>query len=669
MRRILFLTLSVLLAAGGWTVGIVAAAAFHGQAVGIFGSGVPTSVPPPSTPCDLVGTCVAAYSMQRKVVNAYAGNALQLSISGPSTQNIGFVAGNVDGGAINTFCGSNNANSCRVHIIYDQSGNGNDMTCSKAAVSGPISLCTTYTDDIPLTWVGSWGSSPKLSLTGLNTGTSFFNNAAPTGTPTGNANISVLIVGNDSTVVSSSSHYGIDFGIFHPTNVADTDLTNFGAVVRSNTGGTGEYRYAGLDIETTSVEVIYGASAGANNYTSPSTDTLSNLGDFTMSATYATSGNAVALDVNDGAYLYSNSLPPGSGNGGTSVNFGNGSTAQVRLMAGGDATLTPGIWYEGLIYASALSQANEQSVQANQQTYYGISAYSCGSGTTAVDTIGATNVSAAYGFRVMNRTQRGPIVAIYNTNSTTYKLIGNAAGTCDIDHATIASFCAVGTCYVYELFNQVFPAGHKDLYTTNLLDNSLLFSPGGAPPTSSSAVVTVSCQNSLPCMNFVGSNSARLGIRSANEPVTRPYTVLAVAEKTSGTSYAGIWADDNSGTMYYGAGPSASTINFFADATHFEQIAGLTNSVWYAMAGMVPAGNATITACASSNGSGSGCSSATSQTTADIGGARWTIGRGNATNPFTGNVTEVVHVNSMAITNANAITIATNQCTYWNFTC
>lgn len=622
----------------------------------------------PTTPCDLVTTCVAAYSVQRKVVAAYAGNALQLSKTGPVTQNIGFVSGNVDGGAVNTFCGSNNANSCKIHIIYDQSGNGNDLTCSKASVGGAISTCTTYTDDIPVTWVGSWGSSPKLSVTGLNSGTSFFNNAAPTSTPTGNANISVLIVGNDTTVVNSSSHYGIDFGIFHPTNVADTDLTNFGAVVRSNTGGSGEYRYAGLDLETTSLEAIYGASAGANNYPAPTTDTMSNLGDFTMAATYATSGTTINIDVNDGAYTYSNTVPAGSGSGGTSVNFGNGSTAQVRLMAGGDATLTPGIWYEGLIYASTLSTMNEQTVQANQQTYYGISAYSCGSGTTAVDTIGASTVTAAYGMRVMNRKQRGPIVGIYNTTSTSYKLIGNNAGTCDIDAASISSFCAVGTCYVYELFDQVFPAGHKDAFTVNLLDNSLIFSPGGAPPTSTSATVTASCQNSLPCMVFAG-GSTRLTIRSANEPVTRPYTVLAVAQKTSGSTYAAIWADDNSGTMYYGAGPSASTINFYADATHFEQITGLTNAVWYALAGMVPAGNTTITACASSNGSGSSCSSATGQTTADIGAALWAIGRGNASNSLAGKVVEIVHVNGTAISNGTATTIASNQCTYWNFTC
>jgi non-reducing end alpha-L-arabinofuranosidase len=107
---------------------------------GSTGSGGTTS--PGTGPCDIYAAaspgapCVAAYSMVRVLASAYRGPLYQVRKGGGSnntgtggtTQDIGAKDGFADSAAQETFCGTD---SCTVSILYDQSGEGNDLTVAK----------------------------------------------------------------------------------------------------------------------------------------------------------------------------------------------------------------------------------------------------------------------------------------------------------------------------------------------------------------------------------------------------------------------------------------------------------------------------------------------------------------------------------------------------------
>jgi len=100
----------------------------------------------PEGPCDIyaaAGTpCAAAYSIVRALSKTYAGPLYQVR-SGSSTTNagtggitmdIGLTAdGYADSGAQDAFCG---ASVCTVSVIYDQSGNKNDLMRGSAGPTG-----------------------------------------------------------------------------------------------------------------------------------------------------------------------------------------------------------------------------------------------------------------------------------------------------------------------------------------------------------------------------------------------------------------------------------------------------------------------------------------------------------------------------------------------------
>ncbi len=113
----------------------------------------------PAGPCDLYATastpCVGAYSMVRALSSTYDGplyqvrrgapNALQNTGNGGQTQDIGVLPnGFADAAAQVAFCGNQ---TCTVSALYDQSGQGNDLTVAKAGCYGcdltpPDTACT-----------------------------------------------------------------------------------------------------------------------------------------------------------------------------------------------------------------------------------------------------------------------------------------------------------------------------------------------------------------------------------------------------------------------------------------------------------------------------------------------------------------------------------------------
>ena len=82
-----------------------------------------------AAPCDIFASdghaCVAAYSTVRNLNSGYGGALYQVTrASDGATLDIGAVNGFGDSGSQDNFC---NGTSCTISIIYDQSGNGNDL--------------------------------------------------------------------------------------------------------------------------------------------------------------------------------------------------------------------------------------------------------------------------------------------------------------------------------------------------------------------------------------------------------------------------------------------------------------------------------------------------------------------------------------------------------------
>jgi len=113
-----------------------------GGATGSGGSGTGTRG---MGPCDIYGTttpCVAAYSMARALSSKYTGPLYQVRKdssstnigTGGSTMDIGMTSdGYGDSAAQDAFCG---ATTCTVSVLYDQSGNGNDLKSGPAGLAG-----------------------------------------------------------------------------------------------------------------------------------------------------------------------------------------------------------------------------------------------------------------------------------------------------------------------------------------------------------------------------------------------------------------------------------------------------------------------------------------------------------------------------------------------------
>ena len=95
----------------------------------------PKSVHAITGPCDIYqadgAPCVAAHSTVRAMYAAYAGNLYQVRKGDNTTLDIGVVSGGfANAAAQDSFC---MGSTCTISIIYDQSGNGNDL---KAAPPG-----------------------------------------------------------------------------------------------------------------------------------------------------------------------------------------------------------------------------------------------------------------------------------------------------------------------------------------------------------------------------------------------------------------------------------------------------------------------------------------------------------------------------------------------------
>ena len=122
-----------------------------GMAVGGFVGVVAVAAPAQAAsqgPCDIYASggtpCVAAHSTTRALYAAYDGNLYQVRRSSDNTTlNIGVLSagGYANAAAQDSFC---SGTSCVITEIYDQSGNGNNLTDAPAggAASGPDALAS-----------------------------------------------------------------------------------------------------------------------------------------------------------------------------------------------------------------------------------------------------------------------------------------------------------------------------------------------------------------------------------------------------------------------------------------------------------------------------------------------------------------------------------------------
>src|SRR5258705_2924614 len=233
--------------------------------------------------CNVVSGCVAAYSADRRMLGSYTGPLFRLRRTGggAGSMDIGQTgAGLVDLDAVNTFCGTvsgvgtstTTTNGCLVSKIYDHTANANDMTAQahglvKSYCDSPYAVNAAgkpiFINTISQTLDPDFGQ-PLSSIC-------YYGNNAPTGTPTGNANVSIYIAANDvlRTVEDPTALFGyaFTFGMMHSISVANTDGSSFDLVTRGGpllgTGGGGpvngaDYLTFGVDLETTVAELAYG---------------------------------------------------------------------------------------------------------------------------------------------------------------------------------------------------------------------------------------------------------------------------------------------------------------------------------------------------------------------------------------------------------------------------
>jgi hypothetical protein len=644
MRRILSITLA-LLPLASFALGVHLQAYSRLVLIGVGQA-------PGSQACDLVSGCIAAYSLNRRLVASYSGNLFQLSrTSDNTTQNIGQSGTNADLSAVQMFCGSNNANGCAVRIAYDQTGNSNDATCAKltGAIGTSSTTCTTGTDDLPLSFDGSWGGSMVLKIVTGQGGASnhYLQKVSGSNIPTGARDKSVVVVSNDV----KTSECCMVFGLGHATDAGTTNGTDFGAMLRANGGNATNHncRLFGIDLEIDVQEVCYAADDPQSYSTLTETETLSAAGKFVGVITYTAGSKSTTSNFN-GEHSYTTTYSTGITCSGANCDN------QIRIGAGGDGTPTKGVWYEGILYNVALNAANQATLMVNAQNYYGISTtFPCTATNTIASVLGETNVTTGGGFRLINPHYRGPLAILHNIRDNTYKAIG--ASGCNFDTATAAKFCGRTTCDVYQTYNQfVGNQGHLESYVNTLTDPWLFI----RPVSGTSPGYTASCTNSLPCMTARTSQNLE---QQTAQTFAQPYSIFIVAKNTGATNHGAPIASKTNFHPYLGRNASANTALFQADDSGGASCSSCAmDGTFYGLAGTADSSTAVSVYVNGSRTTATGVTVTSVSIQLDI-PQQAPLLRIN----FAGSLAEWAIVLGSAVSSDNVNTIHADQKTYWGY--
>lgn len=310
--------------------------------------------------CDIYesgGTpCIAAHSTTRALYGSYDGSLYQIRrASDDTTLDIGVLTagGPADGTAQDAFCAGT---SCVVTVVYDQSGNGNDLWyqgSEQVPGSDQSSPADAMTESLAV------GGDKVYSLH-IKPGNSYWRDGHETGVPTG-ADPEGMYMVTSGTHVNGGCCF--DYGNSETTRTADgagtMDAINFSTQCWfGGCEGTGPWVQADLE---------WGLYPGGSQQWNPQqraftdpyvTAMLKNNGTtrFALKGADAQSGNLTTL--------WDGSLPPGYSpmKKQGAIVLGSGGDC---CKPGGGANLSEGTFYEGAMVSGYPSDETEESVQAN----------------------------------------------------------------------------------------------------------------------------------------------------------------------------------------------------------------------------------------------------------------------------------------------------------------
>ncbi len=323
--------------------------------VGAFSHARPVQAQAGTGPCDILaaaGTpCIAAHSLARRMLAAYAGSLFQVTrASDKTTFNVGTLStGLIDAAAVNSFC---SGTTCTITIIYDQMGtpsSGNNLIVDGAYGKSPA----------PLGWTTP-PSGVTVPVAIIIPGEGYFqgtccNGGGTVGMPQGNSPITAYMA------IENNSKSGYIDGCCGSYGDTESPTENAGkgsmfslaySIGGEGTVGIGTGPWPGIDLEDG--VYLYGPT--------PIQQYLSIFG------RYDPSNNSMTLKSGDATQdqlttLYNGLLPAGY-----TMNLQGG----LSLGRGGDGSNAPTDFIEGAILASATTDATDNAVQANLTSFYGL---------------------------------------------------------------------------------------------------------------------------------------------------------------------------------------------------------------------------------------------------------------------------------------------------------
>lgn len=247
-----------------------------------------------------------AVSVSRRLRSAYSGNAFTaIKFSDGSTNNIGFSGNNVDTNALATFASGADVG---VQILYDQSGNGNNMEAAGGA-----------TNVLPLVWKSS---------TGMVT--------------TSSGALAAEFDGSDDNIRGSSisalpiTFFGVVANITSTVN--NDSLINLGSTSRGNF----RQKSTGPGFEINS-----GALLAIGNYT---------LGTWYVIRCSFVTGTSDAGQINAGSETVGNA----------------GDNAPTSFILGQSTVCPTFRWAESVVFEHTPIAADIGTIVTNTMTYYGL---------------------------------------------------------------------------------------------------------------------------------------------------------------------------------------------------------------------------------------------------------------------------------------------------------
>ena len=345
--------------ASGGTNGLGGSSSSSG-ATSTGGSAVGGSSASTAAPCDIFKAgstpCVAAHSTVRALLGSYSGKLYQVRRADNTTKDIATLntGGFADGPSQETFC---SGTTCVITVVYDQSGNGNDLWYQgSTVVPGSPQSSPAKADTESLTISGH-----KVYSLYIKPGNSYWRDGSKSGVPTGTAPEGLYMVTSGKHV---NNQCCFDYGNSETTRKADNagamDAINFGKQCWFG-GCSGSGPWVQADLE-------WGLFPGGSQTWNPNQKAFSSPYVTAMLKNNGTTEFALkGGDAQSGSLstLYKGALPP---NGYNPMK----KQGAIVLGSGGDcckpdggANLSEGTFYEGAVVSGYPTDATDDSIQSN----------------------------------------------------------------------------------------------------------------------------------------------------------------------------------------------------------------------------------------------------------------------------------------------------------------